>query len=251
MANPCPVSCVLCTPGPCIYSIRLLSSEFLRLFGSIPPPQARSVTDPRMLCVPIFMPIICIYNGPGFASELAYPTKISLPSRGDGPRCEVVWETGDGPWAMVVILCIDTAEDPPTTEYIECLMPKVYAIPLMMVNKQLAFFESLRTETGAVRELPPERSKLKLGKVQLLEYTYLWRLRTEFLQAIYDAEYDAEAGNQDLGPDWRWPPIHGYLVREHRGWGHNLAQREGYWKDARNSNRIPYEDEIIEDLGQS
>lgn len=153
---------------------------------------------------------------------------------------------------MVVILCIEyTAEGPPTTDYIECLMPKVYAIPLMLINKQLAFFESLRTETGAVRKMPPEKSNLQLRKAQLLEYTYLWRLRTEFLQAIYDAEYDAEAGHQDLGPQWRWPPIHGYLVREYRGWGHNLAQREAYWREARQSDRVPYEDERIEDLGQS
>lgn len=200
----------------------------------------------------VFMPIIYAFNGLGFAGEIGYPTRQCLPARGDGPRCEVVWEHGDGPWAMVIILYVEyTDKGPPKTEYIDCLMPRCYAIPLMLINKQLAFFESLRTENGDVREMPKETAILQLKKRQLLEYTYLWRLRTEFLQAIYDAEYDAEAGIQDLGPHWRWPPIHGYLVREYHGWGHNSVQRESYWKDARRSGRVPYEDTKVEDLGQS
>lgn len=188
----------------------------------------------------------------GFARELAYPTHAQLPSRGDGPRCEVIWEDGDGPWAIVIILVVKFhKKDQPETHRIDCLMPSCYAVPLMMINKQIAFFESLRTEDGNVRKMPHDKRLLQLRQVHLLEYTYLWKLRTKFLQAIYNAEYDAEAALQQVESDWRWKPIHGYLVREYEGWGHNVGQRAAYWAATLEAGETPYKNRKIEDFGQS
>ncbi|TFY73769.1 hypothetical protein EWM64_g10243 [Hericium alpestre] len=70
----------------------------------------------------------------GISSETMFPKTADMPDRDGGPRCEVHYED-EGP--LVRVLILDTEGQPH-----ECLLPRVYALPLALLNKQIAFLEA-------------------------------------------------------------------------------------------------------------
>ncbi|THH19408.1 hypothetical protein EW146_g1741 [Bondarzewia mesenterica] len=158
-----------------------------------------------------------------------------MPERGDGPRCKVFYEDIEGPWTRILIMSVDDNQVPPETEEHPCLMPRCYAIPLILMNKMIAFWESLRHPNGFIIKRSPEERIPQLTWSHMRGYTYLWRLRSDFLNAVYDANHE------DVLPDnWRWPKIHGFLYREYQSFGHEAEQRALYARAEVEEGRIPY-----------
>src|SRR5258707_1223201 len=118
--------------------------------------------------------------------ELNYPDKagIILPSHGCGPRCKVDYDPNDdGPWTTLQIMRIDGDD----VEDYACLMPRYYAIPLILINKQLAFYEAQCRPDGTPL---PLSSSCGIKQRELREYSYLWHLRCRFLQAVFDMNHE-------------------------------------------------------------
>jgi hypothetical protein len=163
-----------------------------------------------------------------------------------------------------------------------CAVPRYYAVPLILMNKRLAFFEaSCRpdgtplTYTLPVSAPTPTPTNINIidddkddnehddsggsgsgsgsgkgaGVVMvtqrdLREYSYLWRLRTRFLQAIYDMNHQRR-----LDERWRYDPIHGFVHRLYGRYGHDDYQRIAYWRDEINAGRVPYTFPDVADMG--
>ncbi|KAH9077670.1 hypothetical protein EDB83DRAFT_2191407, partial [Lactarius deliciosus] len=123
-------------------------------------------------------------------------------------------------------------------------MPCYYAVPLILINKRLAFFEAQSAPDGT--PLPLEdgsRGATRLRLRELKEYTYLWRLRCRFLQAVFNMNHEPE-----LDEGWRCDTIHGYVHRTYRRYGHDVYQRHTYWKDEIEAGRMPYSTPDIADM---
>ncbi|KAI0301260.1 hypothetical protein BC826DRAFT_988386 [Russula brevipes] len=191
----------------------------------------------------------------GYRSELEYPKKGSsvLPSHGSGPRCRVDYNPNDeGPWAMLHIMRIENFDMAVEPEQFTCVMPRYYAIPLMLVNKRLAFAEAQCRPDGTALAPPAPDSedsseeedsstggkrKKSVGALahELCEYTYLWRLRARFLQAVFEMNYV-----RVLDEQWRHVGLHGFLHRMYGRYGHDRLQRLAYWRDQIQEGRTPY-----------
>lgn len=171
----------------------------------------------------------------GYKDWMRFPKTPNMPERGDGPRCKVLLDS-NGPWTRVLIMSVHESVDGhvETEEYI-CLMPRCYAIPLMMINKAVAFYESLRQPNGFAIDFPAKEKDLRLTWRNMREYTYIWRLRHAFLDAIYAANHE-----EVLDENWRWKKIHGYLYREYSRYGHTRSQRRLYRDDEKAKGRTPY-----------
>ncbi len=78
--------------------------------------------------------------------------------------------------------------DSDEVENYACAMPRYYAIPLILINKQLTFYEAQCRLDGT--PFPPSSSCGKIKQRELKEYSYLWRLRCRFLQAIFDMNHE-------------------------------------------------------------
>ncbi|KAH9988106.1 hypothetical protein BJV74DRAFT_470072 [Russula compacta] len=112
-------------------------------------------------------------------------------------------------------------------------MPRYYAIPLILLNKRLAFFEAQCRPDGTPLPLADGSCSLKQHNVR--EYAYLWRLRSRFLQAVFDMNHERR-----LDDRWRFESFHGYLYRMYRRYGHDSYQRLAYWRDEIKEGRVPY-----------
>ncbi|KAH9064614.1 hypothetical protein EDB87DRAFT_1525963, partial [Lactarius vividus] len=124
-------------------------------------------------------------------------------------------------------------------------IPRYYAVPLILINKRLAFFEAQSAPDGT--PLPLEGGSCgttKFTQRELKEYTYLWRLRCRFLQAVFDMNHE-----QQLDETWRCDTIHGYVHRTYRRYGHDAYQRHTYWKDEIEAGRMPYSTPDLADMG--
>ncbi|KAI9438235.1 hypothetical protein H4582DRAFT_2057691 [Lactarius indigo] len=167
----------------------------------------------------------------GYKLEARYPKKGTLLTPGAGPRCRVDYNPhDDGPWTTVQIMRIDGDQ----VEEYTCAMPRYYAVPLILINKRLAFFEAQSAPDGT--PLPLEGGTTSLRLREHKEYTYLWRLRCRFLQALFDMNHE-----QELDEAWRCDTIHGR-------YGHDAYQRHAYWKDAIEEGRMPYATPDIADM---
>jgi hypothetical protein len=163
-----------------------------------------------------------------------------------------------------------------------CAVPRCYAVPLILMNKRLAFFEaSCRPDgTPLTYTLPvsaPTHTPTNINNIiidddndkhddsggsgsgsgngagvvmvtqrDLREYSYLWRLRTRFLEAIYDMNHQRR-----LDERWRYDPIHGFVHRLYRRYGHDDHQRIAYWRNEINADRVPYTFPDLADMGMS
>lgn len=156
-----------------------------------------------------------------------------MPDRSDAPRCRVFLD-GNGPLCRVLLSTVHQLDDDQTEEH-PCVMPWCYSIPLTLMNKAMAFFESLRHPDGSPIVYPTHEKDLEMSPRHMCEYTYIWRLRRAFLKAIY-----AASCNDQMGSNWRWPKIHGYLYREYSGYGHDRAQRMFYREDEQAVGQVPY-----------
>ncbi|KAH9952747.1 hypothetical protein BGW80DRAFT_1259884 [Lactifluus volemus] len=113
------------------------------------------------------------HNFHGYTTD-RYPTSRSLlvPEHGRSPRCSVDINVGDD--SPVTQLRILTIEDGNEEEH-RCNMPRCYAIPLILINKRLAFYEAQCHPNGVPLHLangsPTIRTK------ERMDYTYLWHLR--------------------------------------------------------------------------
>ena len=173
--------------------------------------------------------------------ELKYPSKegVLVPSHGSGPRCDVSYNPDDdGPWTTVQIMRIDNDD----VENYMCLMPRYYAIPLILINKQLAFYEAQCRPDGT--PLPPS-SSCKIKQRELREYSYLWALRCRFLQAVFEMNH-----NRVVDERFRYDGIHGFLHRMYRRFGHDTYQRVAYWREEIKKGRVPYSVPDIADMGE-
>ena len=186
----------------------------------------------------------------GYKVELQYPRRTTfLPTHGPGPRCRVDFNPGDdGPWSMLQIMRVD--EDNEVEEF-TCAMPRYYAVPLILMNKRLAFFEASCRPDGTPLLPPPPTTKKGgnggdggLKERDLREYAYLWQLRTRFLQAVFDMNHERR-----LDERWRHPGIHGFVHRLYGGYGHEETQRILYWRDEIKAHRVPYTTPDIADMG--
>lgn len=179
----------------------------------------------------------------GFKFETHYPKKGSQllkPIHGAGPRCRVDYNPeDDGPWTMLQIMRID---DDPEVECFTCAMPSVYAVPLILLNKRLASFEAQCAPDGT--PLPLGDGSPGLNREEFKEYTYLWRLRTRFLQAIYDMNHERQ-----LDEAWQCDCIHGYVHRTYKRYKHDLPHRRAYWQNEIKAGRTPYTTPNITDMG--
>ena len=178
----------------------------------------------------------------GYKREITYPTKVGVlqPSHGNGPRCKVVdydWDDG-GPWITLQIMRID---DDDVEEY-KCAMPRYYAIPLILINKYLAFVEARCYPDGTPL---PRSSSCGVKQRDLREYTYLWRLRSRFLQAVFDMNHE-----RLLNERWRYDGIHGFLHRMYGRFGHDKCQRIAYWREEIKEGRVPYTAPNIAEMGE-
>jgi hypothetical protein len=171
-----------------------------------------------------------------------YPVKggVLRPSHGDGPRCKVHYDPkDDGPLTTVQIMRID---DDGVEDY-SCAMPRYYAIPLILINKQLTFYEAQCHPDGTW--LPPS-SSCGIKQRDLREYSYFWRLRECFLEAVFDMNHD-----RILNERWRYDGIHGFLHRMYRRFGHDEPQRIAYWREEIKEGRVPYAAPDIARMGES
>ncbi|KAI9513459.1 hypothetical protein F5148DRAFT_1155838 [Russula earlei] len=192
----------------------------------------------------------------GYKKEYPYPLKggMLLPSHGDGPRCRVDHDPNDdGPWTMLQIMRIGESND---IDQYTCAMPRCYAIPLILVNKRLAFHEAQCRPDGTPFPLLPNNGRSGSGSsetgsspersrcaVDMREYSYLWRMRGCFLQAVYEMNHERR-----LDDRWRFEGMHGYLHRTYRRYGHDRAQRIAYWKEEIKGGRVPYAEPDIADM---
>lgn len=178
------------------------------------------------------------YRG-GYKCETQFPRKrtpflkkgslLLKPLHGAGPRCRVDYSPeDDGPWTMVQIMRIDGE-----IEHFTCAMPRYYAVPLILLNKRLSYFEAQCAPDGT--PLPRGDGSHGLSLRELKEYTYLWRLRTSFLQSLFDMNHE-----QQLDETWQCDRIHGYVHRTYKRYGHDMIQRHTYWKDELEAGRTPY-----------
>lgn len=175
-----------------------------------------------------------------YKSEPNYPAKgdVFRPTHGSGPRCKVYYDPNvDGPWATLKIMRI--SDD---VEHYECLMPRYYAIPLILINKHLAFYEAQCHPDGTTL---PSSSSCRIKQHELREYTYLWRLRCRFLQAVFDMNHD-----RILRERWEYEGIHGFLHRMYRRFGHDISQRGVYWRGEIKEGRVPYTVPDIAEMGE-
>jgi len=107
---------------------------------------------------------------------------------GAGSRCRVDYSLeDDGPWAIVQIMCI---EEDSSIEHYTCAMPRYYAVPLILLNKRLAYFEGQCAPDGTPLPFVDGSQVLKLRGIK--EYTYLWRVRYCFLQAVFDLDHERQ-----------------------------------------------------------
>jgi hypothetical protein len=185
----------------------------------------------------------------GFKREVQFPRKTTRyfkqetpllkPLHGAGPRCRVDYNPeDDGPWTMVQIMRIDDNE----IEHFTCAMPRYYAVPLILLNKRLSYFEAQCAPDGT--PLPRGDGSHGLNLRELREYTYLWRLRTSFLQALFDMNHEKE-----LDEAWQCDRIHGYVHRTYKRYGHDKIQRHAYWKDEVEAGRTPYTTPVLAEMG--
>jgi hypothetical protein len=123
-----------------------------------------------------------------------------------------------------------------------CAMPRYYAIPLILINKRLAFYEAHCSPDGVPLPLADGSPCIKQRDIK--EYTYLWKLRCNFLQAVFDMNYE-----RHLDEKWRCDRIHGYLHRMYRRYGHDAYQRIAYWRDEAKEGRVPYTTPDVADMG--
>lgn len=163
----------------------------------------------------------------GYKNETRYSLKsLVTPTHGDGPRCEVDYNSNDdGPWTTLRIKDVtrDNVEDYTTA------MPRYYAIPLILINKMLAYVEAQCRPDGT--PLPGNHCKVR----DLRDYSYLWRLRENFLKAIFAMNHDIRLDEQ-----WRWEGIQGFLHRMYRRFGHNPGERLRYSREEMAAGRRPY-----------
>lgn len=179
----------------------------------------------------------------GYKCEAPYPRSggLLLPDHGSGPRCRVDHDPDDdGPWAVLRIKRLER-KDGKGEEY-RCVMPRCYAIPLILLNKRLAFYEAQCSSDGVPHRLADGSPSVKQKEIK--EYTYLWRLRCRFLQAVFDMNHQ-----HHLDEAWRYDKIHGYIYRVYRRYGHDAYQRAAYWRDEVKERRVPYTTPDIADIG--
>lgn len=178
-----------------------------------------------------------------YKKEYDYPTKgggALLPSHGDGPRCKVDYDPNDdGPWTTLRIMRIDEND---VVEDYSCAMPRYYAIPLILINKRLAFYEAQCHPDGT--PLPPS-SSCGIRQRELREYSYFWHLRCRFLQAVFEMNHE-----RLLNERWRYDGIHGFLHRMYRRFGHDKSQRFAYWRGEIKEGRMPYSAPDIAEMGE-
>lgn len=178
----------------------------------------------------------------GYKAEGVYPPNGCrlLPSHGSSPRCRVDYSPDDdGPWATLQILNVGEGDE---TEQYACAIPRYYAIPLILLNKRLAFFEAQCRPDGTPLPLADGSCSLKQHNVR--EYAYLWRLRSRFLKAVFDMNHE-----RGLDDRWRFENFHGYLHRMYRRYGHDSCQRLAYWRDEIREGRVPYTRPDIAEMG--
>ena len=187
------------------------------------------------------MPPKTVPHRSGYKWETHFPRKGSIllkPVHGAGPRCKVDYNPqDDGPWTMVQIMRVDDE-----IEHFTCAMPRYYAIPLILINKRLSFFEAQCAPDGT--PLPRGDGSHGLDLRELKEYTYLWRLRSSFLQALFDMNHGWQ-----LEEAWHCDRIHGYVHRTYKRYGHDMAQRRTYWKDEVDAGCTPYTTPDIAEMG--
>lgn len=121
-------------------------------------------------------------------------------------------------------------------------MPRYYAIPLILINKQLTFYEAQCHPDGT--PLPPS-SSCGIKQRELREYTYLWQLRCRFLEAVFDLNH-----KRFLNERWRFDGFHGFLHRMYRRFGHGTYQRLAYWREEIKEGRVPYTAPEIAEMGE-
>lgn len=187
------------------------------------------------------MPKVAQPHRTGYKFEIAYYTKVSSvpPSHGCGPRCRVDYNPNDdGPWTTLHIMDVrhDKVED------YTCAMPRYYAIPLILINKTLAYVEAQCRPDGTPLT-GPKGQKVRLR--DLRDYSYLWRLRQSFLKAIFEMNHDSR-----LNAQWRFERVHGFLYRLYRRFGHDPAQRLLYHKEEIVQGRKPYTEPDIAEMGE-
>ena len=189
----------------------------------------------------LYMPSKKVPHRSGYKWETQFPRKGSIllkPVHGAGPRCRVDYSPqDDGPWTMVQIMRVDDE-----IEHFTCAMPRYYSIPLILINKRLAFFEAQCAPDGT--PLPRGDGSHGLDLRELKEYTYLWRLRSTFLQALFDMNHERR-----LEETWHCDRIHGYVHRTYKRYGHDMVQRHTYWKDEVEAGRIPYATPDVAEMG--
>jgi hypothetical protein len=164
-----------------------------------------------------------------------------MPVHGASPRCRVDYSAqDDGPWTVVQIMQIN--EDS-SIEHYTCAMPQYYAVPLILLNKRLAYFEAHCTPDGTPLPLGDGSYKLKLQ--ELKEYTFLWRVRCRFLQAVFDMNHERQ-----LDEAWRCDRFHGYVHRTYKRYQHDAYGRHAYWRHEIDAGHIPYAKPDIADMGR-
>jgi hypothetical protein len=178
----------------------------------------------------------------GYKFETRFPKKRSVlltPIHGAGPRCRVDYNPDDdGLWAMLQIMRVD---DDQTEDY-RCAMPHYYAIPLILMNKRIAYFEAQCAPDST--PFPAGDGTVGLKQRELKEYAYLWRVRCRFLQDVFDMNHERE-----LDEAWRCDRIHGFVHRTYKRYGHDAYQRHAYWRDEIEAGRMPYTTPDIADMG--
>jgi len=92
---------------------------------------------------------------------------------------------------MVEIMRIDGD----AAERYTCAMPRHYAVPLILLNKRLAFFEAQCRPDGTplsirvpAMEGGSSRKSTTMKRQDMREYAYLWRLRGRFLREVEAAD---------------------------------------------------------------
>jgi hypothetical protein len=130
-------------------------------------------------------------------------------------------------------------DDDENVETYPCAMPRCYAIPLILINKQLTFYEAQCRPDGT--PLPTSSIRQR----ELREYSYLWHLRGRFLQGVFDLNYE-----RLLNERWRYDGIHGFLHRMYRRFGHNTKHRLAYWREEIKKGRVPYTAPDIAEMGE-
>jgi len=110
------------------------------------------------------------------------------------------------------------------------------------MNKRLAYFEAQCSPNGKPIKLAD--GSVGIRQSQMKEYTYLWKTRCRFLEAIYDMNHDRR-----LNENWQCEKVHGYVHRTYKRYGHDLAQRRAYWRDEIDAGRIPYDTPGIAEMG--